>query len=398
MRIPESSASVISGSGEAWARVAAVLERSLDELVERMLARVWANPALAEWTRDETRAQAAAIARPTIARELDALRRRELPAECPEEDRAVARAAVAYGAPLVVPLHCYRAGQATLLEAWLDEVDRVELPAGVRGQTLREGARFMNDYVDRCAAWVEIEYESERERLLRSEEQRRVAAIRDALAGDAAGEETLDYPLDARHLALVVWGEEGDAALRELVTRAGGESLVVAVDPGTWWGWVVQPESAADPTEDWEPPAGTQVSVGGPAAGAGGFRRAHAEALDARRVAGYRPGRVVRYHDIALEALAAHDSRRARDFVDRELAPLLRGGPRERGLLATLEAYFAAGQNASSAAAALGVHERTVANRLRAIEARLGGTAVDARRAELEVALRLHRLLGDDGA
>jgi hypothetical protein len=384
---------VVSGSGETWDRIAAGLERRLDDVVERMLERVWANPALAEWTRDETRAPAAAIARPAIARELEALTRRELPSECPEADLAVARAAVAYGAPLVVPLHCYRAGQAALLEAWLDEVEALGLPAGARAGALREGARFMNDYVDRCAAWVELEYERERERLLRDEEQRRVAAIRDVLAGGAASEAALGYPLDAGHVALVASGEEGDAALRDLATRAEAEALVVAVDPGTWWGWIAQPEAAGDPTEGWEPPVGVQVAVGGPATGVDGFRRAHAEALDARGVAAYRPGRVVRYGDIALEALAAQDPRRAADFVERELEPLIRGGPRERRLLVTLEAYFAAGQNASSAAAALGVHERTVANRLRAVEARLGGRAVDARRAELEVALRLRRLL-----
>jgi hypothetical protein len=387
----------MSGSGEPWAQIAAGLEDRLDQILERTLERVWANPALEEWTRDDTRAPAADIARPTIAREVEAMRRRELPQACPEEELAVARAAVAYGAPVVVPLHCYRAGQAALFEAWLDEVERRELADDARRELLKEGAAFLNDYVDRCAAWVELEYERERDRVVRGEEQRRVAAVRDLLEGSTPDAEALGYELDGQHAALVVWGRDGDAALRQLAARTDARQLVVSVDPRTWWVWVaVGSDAAARALASWEPPAGTFAAVGGPAAGVEGFRRAHSEALDARRVAAYRPDRVVRYEDIALEALAARDEQRARDFVARELDPLLAGGPREQRLLATLDAYFLAGQNASSAAARLGVHERTVANRLRAIEGRLGGQPVDARRAELEVALRLHRLLAGE--
>jgi DNA-binding PucR family transcriptional regulator len=71
-------------------------------------------------------------------------------------------------------------------------------------------------------------------------------------------------------------------------------------------------------------------------------------------------------------------------------------GKRGEALLTTLEAYFAAAGNAVSAAAALGVHDRTVANRLRAVEDLLGPGAVTARRAELETALRLQRLLAPE--
>ena len=62
------------------------------------------------------------------------------------------------------------------------------------------------------------------------------------------------------------------------------------------------------------------------------------------------------------------------------------GGKRARE---TLRADLAAERNVSSTAAALGVTRRTVANRLRAIEERLGGRLAAA---ELEVALALDRL------
>jgi DNA-binding PucR family transcriptional regulator len=59
----------------------------------------------------------------------------------------------------------------------------------------------------------------------------------------------------------------------------------------------------------------------------------------------------------------------------------------------TLRAYFSAEQNASSAAAALGVHQQTITNRLHAIEAQLGYPP-SLRRAELEAALRIEDLFG----
>jgi DNA-binding PucR family transcriptional regulator len=70
----------------------------------------------------------------------------------------------------------------------------------------------------------------------------------------------------------------------------------------------------------------------------------------------------------------------------------MRRSSRSETLRATLAAYFGSGQNAASAAALLGVHERTIANRLRAIEAQ-AGRPVATRRAELEMALRLRDLL-----
>ena len=72
----------------------------------------------------------------------------------------------------------------------------------------------------------------------------------------------------------------------------------------------------------------------------------------------------------------------------RELGPLADDDERSELLRDTLAAYFATGQNAASAAAALGVHDRTVLYRLRTIEERLGRSILE-RREELGVALRL---------
>jgi DNA-binding PucR family transcriptional regulator len=100
---------------------------------------------------------------------------------------------------------------------------------------------------------------------------------------------------------------------------------------------------------------------------------------------------VIRYDDVALESLVADDEARSRAFVSRELRGIDGHDRRSQLLRRTLRAYFASAQNGSAAAALLGVHEHTVAYRLRTIEERLG-RPVTARRAELETALRLMEL------
>jgi PucR C-terminal helix-turn-helix domain/GGDEF-like domain len=356
-----------------------LLERA-EEITAATLERVWANPALERWTRDDTRAAAGDIARASIARELEALGRGELPAECPDEDLAAARAAVAYGAPVTVVLHCYRAGQAAILDACLD--------SGAEADALAAVSAFTTAYVDRCAAWVELEHSLELERTLRSDEQRRMDLVRELLAGADADAEALGYDVHGTHCAAIAWGPSADAAARLLRGAADGGSLTLSVDPVTTWSWLAV---AAVPVV--EPPQGARVALGGPAAGLDGFRRAHAQAQAARRVGEHGTQPVLRYGDLALEALALCDEQDARDFVAHELGPLLHAGKRGQVLLATLEAYFVAAGNAVSAGAALGVHDRTVANRLRAVEELLGPGAVVTRRAELETALRLQRLL-----
>lgn len=102
---------------------------------------------------------------------------------------------------------------------------------------------------------------------------------------------------------------------------------------------------------------------------------------------------VVFYADVAVEALASDNQADARAFVAHELRGIEDDSPSSQRIRETIVAYFAAEHNAASAAAALGVHQQTVANRLRAAEERLG-QPVGARRVELETALRLRSCLG----
>lgn len=102
------------------------------------------------------------------------------------------------------------------------------------------------------------------------------------------------------------------------------------------------------------------------------------------------PG-LVRYTDVALLASALRDDTLAGSLEGLYLAPLAEERDGGAALRRTLRAYFMAGRNVSSAAAALGVSRQTVNSRLRAIEERIG-RPLDACTAELETALRLRDL------
>ena len=136
------------------------------------------------------------------------------------------------------------------------------------------------------------------------------------------------------------------------------------------------------------PPDGAELAIGDPGWGAEGFRETHRQARLAHGVALARPRPVTHYDDVALEAFAIQDWQAARDFAGRELGALAGDGRQPERLRATLREYFKVSQNAAAAAARLDVHERTVANRLRAAEEHLG-RPVNSRRAEVETALRL---------
>jgi DNA-binding PucR family transcriptional regulator len=124
-----------------------------------------------------------------------------------------------------------------------------------------------------------------------------------------------------------------------------------------------------------------------------GFRRSHRQAGDAYLVALRHPQPVTLYADVALEALALRDEQVARDFA----AGQLRGLNGDDKLRDTLRRYFASSQNAAATAVALGVHEQTVARRLKAVEEKIG-CPLNHRRAELELALRLEELLANPPA
>lgn len=191
-------------------------------------------------------------------------------------------------------------------------------------------------------------------------------------------------------------GAEPAEAARRAAAHLDRTLLLVGILESRYWGWLGGPQPSADLRgllAGLELPDATQLSLGDPGLGAAGFRASHRQAQHAQ-VAGEHTGRAVtHYDDVALEALAGHDRAAARAFVARELGDLDADDRRAGRLRQTLLAWFRAGHNAAAAAAVLGVHEQTVANRLRAVEDRTGRPPAE-RRAELEMALRLRVYLG----
>jgi hypothetical protein len=375
------------------------MEERVEELVDEFWERLFEVPAVRAWDRPQPGGQQWDSARINIGRWIAGLRAGfVLPSECPPEVNRTARMAVDFGVPLEGAVQIYRTGLAAGWEGFYAEVEALELSDTERRALIRRGSRYLFDYSDRCAWWVSTRHLRERDRRLRSEEHRRIQAVRDLLDGGDPELEPLGYRLDAEHLGVIARGETAEAAVHALAREMGGPFLAVAADRDTWWAWVHWP-AEVDATArrrllHFRPPAGTSIAIGGPSPGRDGFRDAHGEAQQALRVALRRPSPVTLYDDVALEALAAEDEARARSFVTRELGELADDDERTAILRETLRAYLAVAQNGSSAAALLGVHERTVANRLRAIEQRLG-RPVSTRHAELDTALRLYELLHD---
>jgi DNA-binding PucR family transcriptional regulator len=290
----------------------------------------------------------------------------------------------------------YRIGHAVLWEQILAEVESWELDSDERLDLLRVVSHFLFHYADEVTGSLADVHQAERDRQIRGRERRRIAWVREVLAEVSTSSTGGDYELGRQHLAAVAWGPEAEGAITDLGRRLDATVLVVPGQSETTWGWLgahaIVP-TWLDVTRELPLPPDTFLALGAPASGSDGFRLSHRQALEAARVLRRTGSRSGCYDGVALEALLLRDERAALDFARRELGPLLEDGRRTRVLLETLRTYVRSGWNAASAAAQLGVHERTVGYRLATIEQRLG-RPLSARRQELGAALRLTETLG----
>lgn len=104
---------------------------------------------------------------------------------------------------------------------------------------------------------------------------------------------------------------------------------------------------------------------------------------------------VVTFTEVIPDVLLSHHREAAEQLVASRLGPLLT----RKDLIETLEAYLAEGQSVTRAAARLGVHQNTIANRLRRIALLLGRDLDDLLAAtDLLLALHARELLShEDG-
>src|SRR5690606_7757620 len=157
----------------------------------------------------------------------------------------------------------------------------------------------------------------------------------------------LDYPLEQRHHAAVVWSEEADTELGQLeqaaqaLARCAGSShpLTVMASAATLWAWTQgdQPIDLPALRLALKPLAGIRMAIGPAARGVEGFRRAHLDAISTQRVLGRLQAgdQVVSFDMVRLVSLMTRDAEAARHFITHTLGELASAEPVLRRTLLT---------------------------------------------------------------
>jgi DNA-binding PucR family transcriptional regulator len=377
--------------------VAAWVQDAAPQLVELMLERMRVEVP-AYFSSEDPRFMD--MARASIVANLEAVADglstgRDQPAQLPPGAVEEALTAAQQRMPWTLIDRTYRIGHAVLWEQLLGEVETWRLPSAERVDLLRVTSHFLFQYVDHVTAGLAEVHQAERDRQIRGGERRRIAWVRELLAGVGGAASGGDYDLALQHLAAIAWGAEPERAITDLGQRLGATVLIVPGQSASAWGWLGSSSIAASWSNLARPlplPADTFLALGAPAGGADGFRLSHRQALEAARVLRLTGTSLGTYDDLSLDALVLRDERAARDFMRRELGRLLDDHKRTRTLLETLRLYADCNWNAASTGARLGVHERTVGYRLATIEELLGHPLA-ARREQIGVALRLQATL-----
>lgn len=303
-----------------------------------------------------------------------------------------ARRSARSGVGLDTVLRRYAAADRLLAEFITEEA------SGMSNEALRHVLRAQGPQVDRVMAAVAAEYMSELELMRRSPSQRMAERVQRLLSEDSPLDAAeLGYELDAWHLGLVVTGSRGDVAARTLAAGLSRPVLVVVRGDDNAWAWLGGQDEL--PVADVERylAAGVlgdvSLAVGEPRQGLDGWRLTHHEAQASRMVMLRQPQPLTRASEVVLLAAVLRDEWLAKSLRQTYLVPLDEHGDADLVLRETLRAYFVAGFNAATAAAALEVDRHTVQRRLRKVEEALG-RLLHSCHAELAVALSLEELDG----
>jgi hypothetical protein len=284
----------------------------------------------------------------------------------------------------------YIAGNASLSDFVFQEAESSHLPSAV----LRLVAQDIAIAFERLLAVLKEEYVRESKRHPSAASDRRAERVRQLLAGETIDTPELAYDLDGWHVGMVITGRKASDAVRELATALGRSLLLVQGDDDVVWAWLggQRKLSASDfnlGASIW--PAQNPLATGEPALGRSGWRLTHRQAQAALPVALRGRPSIVRYADVALLASLLQDDLLVTSLRQLYLIPLSEERAGGKVARETLRAYLSTERNASSAAALLGVSRRTVANRLQAVEAKLG-RPLGSTLAGIEAALHLEDL------
>ena len=342
-------------------------------------------------------AQLGECIRGTLHTEWAAFRDGSLPGRLPDIDETLIVMASRVG-DLTSLLAGYRFAQMALWGSWFELIEASVSDEQTKRELLRYGSQYFFQYADLVGRYMAEGYQRGVERAAANGEHHRFHAMKTLLEADPLASSHFDVDANHYHLGLVAWGEGADEEVRKLSARLGRSILLRLRLPDNWWGWISGSRPLAprewDELRRFAPREGIGVAFGLEGFGERGLSLdpSPGPARPGGRLAG-RPS-VIHYDDVAVEALAGDRSRRRRPRLRRPRAARHRGrfdrlaGASARRSRPTSPPSY----NAASAAATLGVHQQTVANRLRAIEERLGHPPT-SRRVELAVALRLRASL-----
>lgn len=314
----------------------------------------------------------------------------------PSTAAAQARRAARNGVRLDTVLRRYAAGDRLLGDFVMDEADRFP------SRALRKVLQAQGPQVDRLMAAVATEYMDELGRMKRSPSQRLAERVQRLVTGEGPSDVgDLEYTFDAWHLGLIVEGVKAEAGVRALAAGLDSQALVVPRGDGVVWAWLGARRPLAVEDVERLHSAGiageVSLAVGEPRSGLDGWRLTHREAQAAQEVMLRKPQRLTRGRDVILVAAVLRDDALTKSLVETYLAPLEGHGDSGAVLRETLRAYFSAGLNAATAAAALAVDRHTVQRRLRKVEEALGRLLPNCH-AELVVALGLEELESEASA
>lgn len=299
------------------------------------------------------------------------------------------------------------------MTAWVDERGRL---GGVgpdeRSAAVRFLTRAIYSYHDFVTSRVAENYTRVESALGQSRARLRQQLLREILRDGAdplpsAELALLEYDLRLHHLAIALSGdsaEAGEKVLREARSRGlAREGLVFSRGLTSIAVWLGSSRAWDGPammrTREMLEELGLSGGVSSGHSGLEGLGTSLGEADQVVALVGSHPGLfaspVVAYADVMLDLLLLRDVRLAQDFVSRTLGALAADTPEAARLCETVATWMRCGSHVS-AAEDLGVHEQTVRNRLARAETLMGG-GLRARRTEVEVALRLRRLIADGG-
>lgn len=307
-----------------------------------------------------------------------------IPATLLVQARLAARAGVA----LDIVVRRYAAGHALL-----DDAVAGEEPSEARllHRLLREQATLF----DRVVVAVSEEYRAEAARQ-KAPANRNALLVRKLLAGDLVDPAELPYEVSGWHVGVVASGSEPGSLLRGLAEELDRRLLLVDAGEGTIWAWLgglraigsAQLERVAAAV--W--PDDAHLAIGEPGKGLPGWRITHRQARAVLPLAQPEGKTVIRYADNALLSAILQDDLLLASMRQLYLDPLEGEHDRSGNLRRTLEAYFAAQCNTSSAAVTLDVTRKTVKTRLRRVEERIG-RPLSSCSYEIETALALDRVI-----